>query len=111
MRPNPQFPDDLVIFAEEILSPISTGGKEEGGYHRGIILSRTLERQMILNWNFVTFNIFFMVNKVLKKFFGKNLPIVRSDSFAKSLWQHFYVFLLRSKYYWKLCENFFIRKF
>ena len=51
MRPNPQFPDDLVIFAEEILSPISTGGKEEGGggYHRGIILSRTLERQMILN--------------------------------------------------------------
>ena len=31
MRPNPQFPDDLVIFAEEILSPISTGGKEEGG--------------------------------------------------------------------------------
>ena len=45
MRPNPQFPDDLVIFAEEILSPISTGGKEEGGgggYHRGNILAETL---------------------------------------------------------------------
>ena len=34
----------------------------EGGwgtmYQRGIFLSRTFERQMILNWNFVTFNIF-----------------------------------------------------
>ena len=26
-------------------------------YHRGIFFSRTLERQIILNWNFVTFNI------------------------------------------------------
>ena len=31
MRPNPQFPDDLVIFAEEIVNPISTGGRGGGG--------------------------------------------------------------------------------
>ena len=106
------FPTIWSYLLKKSLALLAPGGRRRGGgYHRGIILSRTLERQMILNWNFVTFNIFFMVNKVLKKFFGKNLPIVRSDSFVKSLWQHFYVFLLRSKYYWKLCENFFIGKF
>ena len=38
------------------INPIRRGGTM---YHRGIFLSRTLERQMILNGNFVTFNIFF----------------------------------------------------
>ena len=52
-----------------------------------------------------------MVNKVLKKFSENVLPIVRNDSFVKSLWRRFYVFVLRSKFYRKLCENFFIGKF
>ena len=77
--------------------------------HRGIFLSRTLEQQMILNWNFVTFNIFLWWIKCWKS--QKKLPIVRNDSFVKNLWRHFYVFILRSKFYWKLCENFFIGKF
>ena len=44
-----------------ILNPINTGERGLGGtmYHRGIFLLRTLERQMILNSNFVTFNIFY----------------------------------------------------
>ena len=50
------------------LNPIITGGGGGGGggrgggcgtiYHRVILLSRTLEQQMILNLNFMTFNIF-----------------------------------------------------
>ena len=53
------------------INPISTGEGLGGNEcnHRGIFLSRTLERQMI-----------FMVNKMLKKFFRKNLPIVCNDS-------------------------------
>ena len=64
---------------------------------------------MIWNWNFKIL-IFFMVNKVLRKFFQKKLPIVCNDSFVKSVWRYFYVFLLRSKFYWKLCDNLFIGK-
>ena len=57
------------------------------------------------------FYYFFLVNKVRKNFFQKNLPIVRNDSFVKRLQRHFHVSLLRNKFYWKLCENFFIGKF
>ena len=59
-----------------IFNPIITGmggGGVGGGrmYHRGIFLSRTLERQMILNWNFVTFNIFLWWIKCWKNFLEK----------------------------------------
>ena len=85
------------------LLPLEVSGRMEGvggkgGVPMGIFLSRTLEQQMIWNWNFVIFNIFFMVNKVLQNFLRKNLPIALNDSFFKSLWQHFYVFLLHSNF-------------
>ena len=49
------------------------GGGGGGGtmYHRGIFLLRTLERQMILNWNFVNFNISLWWIKCWKSFFEK----------------------------------------
>ena len=58
---------------KRLLTLLGEGGWVEGRteYHRGIFL--TLVRQIILNLNFVTFNFFFFVNKVLKKFFRKNL--------------------------------------
>ena len=40
-------------------------------YHRGIFLLRTLERQIILNWNFETFNIFLWWIKCWKSLFEK----------------------------------------
>ena len=51
------------------LNPIEPGSGTM--YHRGIFLSRTLERQMILNWNFVNFNIFLRRIMCWKSFFGK----------------------------------------
>ena len=55
------------------INPISTGGWGCTMYHRGIFLLRTIERQMILNWHFVTFNIFLWWIKSWKYFFSKKI--------------------------------------
>ena len=59
-----------------IFKPIITGVGGGTMYHRGLFLSRILERQMILNWNFVAFNIFYgeySAEKVFSKKFA-NCP-------------------------------------
>ena len=71
------FPTIWSYLLKKSLTLLAPGGGEgEEWYHRGIFLSRTLERQMILNWNFVTFNIFLWWIKCWKSFFRKNLPNV-----------------------------------
>ena len=74
-------------------------------------LSRTLERQMILNWNFVTLNIFLWWIKCWKSFFKKICQLSVMTVLSRAFDDFFYVFPLRSKFYWKLYENFFKGKF
>ena len=52
-----------------VLQQVGGGGGKM--YHTGKFLSRTLERQMILNWNFLTFNVFLWWIKRWKSFFEK----------------------------------------
>ena len=88
------------------INPISTEGTG-GDVPQGYIFVKNSWTANDFKLRFFDFKYFFMMNKVLKKFFQKNLPIVHNDSFVKSFWRHFYLFLLRSKFHWKLFENFF----
>ena len=63
-------------------------------------------------WNFVTFNIFLWWIKCWECFYEKICQLSVMTVLSRASENiYFYVFLLRSKFYWKLCENFFIGKF